>query len=145
MSNVTEEFRKEVNKLWTQAIEQLEDIKDTVLHTSDRVEAEVQRLRLERDKLLRKLGEQTLKLANQQTVPMPSAVKRTIEQLNEVLESLTSAEKGRKKKSRKKVTKKKKKVAKKKTSASKTGKKKPTTNKKKVKKTSSKKVGTTGA
>lgn len=135
MSNVTEDFRKEVNKLWNQAIEQLEELKDSVLHTSDRVEAEVQRLRLERDKLLRRLGEQTLKLANQQTVPLPQAVKRTIEQLNDVLESLTSAEKGRKK-----TKKKKKKVSKKKKVAKKTGTKKTTKKKTTKKKTTKKKV-----
>ena len=134
MAKVKDEFRKEVNKIWSQAIEQLEEIKDTVLRTNDRVETEIQRLRLERDKLIRRLGEQTLKLANQKTVPLPAVVKRTVEQLNDVLENLTSAEKGRKKKTKKKkVTKKKKKkatakkTATKKTTRKKTTKKKTTT------------------
>ncbi|MEM6731859.1 MAG: hypothetical protein AAF658_09895 [Myxococcota bacterium] len=134
MANVTEEFRKEVNKLWSSTIDQLEEIKDTVLRTNDRVEAEIQRLRLERDKLLRRLGEQTLKLANQQTVPLPSTVKRTIEQLNEVLETLTSAEKGRKKRKTKK------KAAKKKTTKKKTTAKKKATKKKATKKKTTKKA-----
>lgn len=120
MANVTDDFRKEVNKLWSHAIDQLEEIKETVLRTNGRVEAEVHRLKIERDKLLRRLGEQTLKLANQKTVPLPSVVKRTVQQLNEVLESLTSAENGRKKtKTSKKSTTRKKVASKKKSTSSK--------------------------
>lgn len=128
MANMTDEFRKEVNKLWSQAIDQLEEIKETVLRTNDRVEAEVQRLRLERDKLLRRLGEQTLKLANQQTVPLPAVLKRTVEQLNDVIESLTDAQSGRKKRGTKKKKKaaSKKKVTRKKTTKKKVTKKKTT-------------------
>lgn len=128
MANMTDEFRKEVNKLWSQAIDQLEEIKETVLRTNDRVEAEVQRLRIERDKLLRRLGEQTLKLANQQTVPLPTVLKRTVEQLNDVIESLTDAQSGRKKRGTKKKKKatSKKKVTRKKTTKKKVTKKKTT-------------------
>ena len=43
------------------------------------------RLRSERDKLLKILGEQTYRLANQGKLPLPSIVKHTVERLNRVL------------------------------------------------------------
>ncbi len=114
----SEDFRKQINEVWKQAINQLEDVKEAVLKSGDRVEAEVERLRLERDKLLKKLGEQTYKLANQGKLPMPGIVKQTVDRLNEVIDKMVKSgrkkktkrgkKKKTKKKARKKVTKKKK-------------------------------------
>lgn len=126
MSQRSDEFRKEVNKLWAHAIDQLEELRDGVLRTNDRVETEIQRLREERDKLLRRLGEQTFKLANRQTIPLPSVVRRTVKQLNDVLESLTSVELGRKKKPKKKTSGKKTSASSKKTTKAKARRKKTT-------------------
>lgn len=109
MNSSTDEFRKHVNELWSQTVDQLETLKDTVLRsTNDRVETEVQRLRMERDKLLQNLGEQTLKLINQEKVPVPAVVKKTVDRLNSVLDSLMSVEAQRSKgkgKGKKKATK----------------------------------------
>jgi hypothetical protein len=123
--NKRDDFRKQINEVWKQAIGQLEDVKDAVLKSgNNRVEAEVERLRLERDKLLRKLGEQTYKLANQGKLPMPGLVKQTVDRLNDVIDKMVK--KGRKKKTKKKTKRKTKKKATKK-KAKKTAKKKTAT------------------
>ena len=108
-----DDFRKQINEVWKQAMSQLEDVKKTVLKSTDRVEAELERLRLERDKLLKKLGEQTYKLANQGKVPLPGLVKQTVERLNDVIDSMVK--KKRKKRAKKKAKKKKTSKKKKKT------------------------------
>lgn len=125
-----DDFREQINEVWKHAINQLEDVKEVVLRSSDRVEAELGRLRLERDKLLKTLGEQTYKLANRGKLPMPKIVKQNVDRLNEVIDNMVK--KGRKKKAKtKKVTKKK--VSKK------TPKKKTKATKKKTKRTATKK------
>jgi hypothetical protein len=118
-----DDFRKQINEVWKQAINQLEDVKDVVLKSGDRMEAEVERLRLERDKLLKKLGEQTHKLANQGKLPMPGVVKQTVDRLNEVIDKMV---KSRKKKTKKRKTSKKKKKTTKKKAKKKVTKKKTT-------------------
>jgi hypothetical protein len=121
MTTRRDEFRRQINDVWKHAIGQLEDVKEAVLRStdrledvkevvargSDRVENELGRLRQERDKLLKKLGEQTYKLANQGSLPVPSLVKQTVDRLNEVIDKMV--EKGAKespKTRRKKTTKK---------------------------------------
>jgi sulfite reductase alpha subunit-like flavoprotein len=99
-----DEFRKQINEVWQHAMDQLEEVKEAVLRSGDRVEAEVEQLRMQRDKLLRKLGEQTHKLANQGKLPVPDVVKQTVDHLNEVIDKLV--EKSGKKKTKKKATKK---------------------------------------
>ncbi|MCK5689822.1 hypothetical protein KAI87_11160, partial [Myxococcota bacterium] len=86
-----DEFRKQVNELWKNAVDQLEEVKDIVLKSSNKFEADIQRLKIERDRLLKKLGEQTHKLAGQGQVPLPARVRTTIDRLNEVIESLVKA------------------------------------------------------
>jgi hypothetical protein len=88
----SDEFRRQVNELWKQAVDQLEEVKDTLTRSRGRIEADMLRLRRERDRLLRRLGEQTFRLANQGKLPMPSLVKRTVERLNEVIEGLVVEE-----------------------------------------------------
>ena len=92
MTQKRDDFVKNVNELWQNAIEQLEDVKEAVLRSRDRienrVELDVQRLRLERDRLLILLGEQTYKLANQGQLPVPEVVKRTVHRLNEVIDAM---------------------------------------------------------
>jgi len=122
----SDDFRNQVNDLWKQAIDQLEDVKNVVMRAQDRIETDIHKLRLERDNLLKKLGEQTYKLANQGKVPMPGVVKQTVERLNEVIDNMVEKQKRKKKKSKKKTSKKKKtkkKVTKKKTTRRSTRKK----------------------
>src|SRR5689334_3476100 len=98
----TAALKKQVNQLWKQAVDQLEEVKVVL---TDRFEGDLVRLREERDKLLRQLGEQTYKLANQGTLPVPAIIKRTVDRLNEVIDSIVSAQKQARKPA-KKVTKK---------------------------------------
>lgn len=107
MVSRSDELMKQVNELWRQAIDQLEEVKGMVSQQTGRWEADLHRLRLERDKLLKKLGEQTYKLANQGKVPLPAIVKATVDRLNEVIESLVAKQGNGKKRSTKKATKKK--------------------------------------
>jgi len=145
MKEKTQEFKKQFNELWKQTMTQLDDIKDVVLRSTDKLEKfdlEMERLRLERDKLLKSLGEQTLRwLEQSKDLPIPPMVRRTLNRLNEVAEGLTEKSKKAKKKApaKKKVAKKKavKKAPVKKKTAKKTAKK--TTKKKTTKKTVAKK------
>ena len=133
MREKTQEFKKQFNDLWKQTMGQLDDIKDVVLRSTDKLEKfdlEIERLRLERDKLLKKLGEQTLRwLDHSKDLRIPSVVRRTLERLNEVAEGLTEKSQKAKKKS----------ATKKKTVKKKTSKKAPT-KKKVAKKTTKKKT-----
>ncbi len=117
MARRSDDFRKQVNEIWKQAISQLEDIKDAVMRAQDRIEADIHKLRIERDNLLKKLGEQTYKLANQGKVPMPAVVKQTVDRLNEVIDSMVKKQR-RRKKTKKKAQKK---TTRKKTTKKKTG------------------------
>ena len=135
MKQKTQEFKKQFNDLWKQTMGHLDEIKDVVLRSTDRLEKfdlEIERLRLERDKLLKKLGEQTLRWVEQsKDLRIPPLVRRTLERLNEVAEGLTERTQKAKKKTptKKKVAKKKvtKKASSKKKVAKKTTKKKTTT------------------
>lgn len=120
MARRSDDFRKQVNEIWKHAIDQLEDVKNAVMRAQDRIEADLHKLRLERDNLLKKLGEQTYKLANQGKVPMPSVVKQTVDRLNEVIDSMVKKQRRRKKIKKKKAKKKtKRKTARKKTTTKK--------------------------
>ncbi len=81
----SEEFRKQVNDLWKHAVKQLEEAKEVLLRQRGRIEADLHRLRLERDKLLKKLGEQTYKFVNSGRVRVPEIIKHTVDRLNEVI------------------------------------------------------------
>ena len=123
------QIRDQINDVWQQAVTQLEEVKDALSRSAGRLEEDLVWLRSERDRLLKTLGEQTYRLANQGKLPMPAVVKRTVERLNEVIDSMVETQrkaKGGKKKTAKKATKKKtaKKKAAKKTTAKKTSKKK---------------------
>jgi hypothetical protein len=85
------ELRKQVNQLWKQAVDQLEEVKEVL---TGRLEEDLVRLRQERDRLLKTLGEQTYRLANQGKLPMPALIKRTVERLNAVLEGMMTVQRG---------------------------------------------------
>ncbi len=133
MTTRTDDIRRQVNGLWKQAVEQLDDVKrqgdaildaarkqavlqldaarkqaaqqlDTakkkLLENTDLFDSELKWLETQRDRLLRRLGEQTHKLAVEGKLPLPSFVRSTVEQLDEVLSRLVpkrSAKAARKK------------------------------------------------
>ena len=107
MTTRSDEFRRQVNELWKNAVDQLEEVKDVIVRSTGRFEADLQRLRHERDRLLKRLGEQTYKLANQGKLPMPAFVKSTVERLNDVVQSLVARQNGKKRTTTKKTTRKK--------------------------------------
>ena len=88
MASPREDIKKYANDLWQQAIDQIEEAKVFLVRSRDKFEEDFHRVRLERDKLLRTLGEQTLKLNNQGKITLPSPLRKTIEKLNEVIEEL---------------------------------------------------------
>src|SRR5687767_10671323 len=102
----SDDLKKQVNELWKQAIDQLEEVKEVIARSTTRFEADLQRLRLERDKLLKLLGEQTYRLANQGKFPVPVIVKNTVDRLNEVIDAIVSAHGKRPAKKKKTGTKK---------------------------------------
>jgi len=85
-----EELKKQVNVLWKQAVGQLEEVKDAVLKRTDRFDAELHWLKVERDRLLKLLGEQTHKLATQGKLPMPALVKTTVDRIDDVVGRLVA-------------------------------------------------------
>lgn len=90
MTTRTDDFRRQVNELWKQAVDQLEEVKDAIVRQTGRFDSEIDRLRGERDRLLQRLGEQTHKLATEGKLPMPAFVKVTVERLDDVLERLVA-------------------------------------------------------
>ncbi len=94
----TADMRRQVNELWKQAVDQLEAVKEVL---SGRLEEDLVRLRSERDKLLKTLGEQTYKLANQGKLPVPSIIKRTVDRLNDVIDGIVNAQRGARKTTKK--------------------------------------------
>src|SRR5689334_14313824 len=86
----SDDIRKQVNELWQEALKQLEEVKDVIVRSTDRLEADLQRLRSERDRLLKRLGEQTHKLASEGRLPMPAFLKVTIDRLNEVIDKIVA-------------------------------------------------------
>jgi hypothetical protein len=106
MSTASAEFRKQINEVWKQAIDQLETVKKVVLQSTDRFEADLERLRLERDKLLKRLGEQTYRLVNEGRLPIPSWVKETVDSLNVVVQNMVRKSRSHGSKRKKKVSRK---------------------------------------
>jgi hypothetical protein len=96
----TAELRKQVNQLWKQAVDQLEEVRGVL---QGRLAEDLVRLRGERDRLLKVLGEQTFKLTNQGKMPVPAILKRTVERLNNVIDGLVNAQRGGGGSSKKKV------------------------------------------
>ena len=83
-----DEMKRYANDLWQQAIDQIDEARDSLLKSRDRFEADMHRVRQERDRLLIKLGEQTLKLTRQDQLKLPKAVQQTIDRLNQLLDEL---------------------------------------------------------
>jgi hypothetical protein len=141
MSETGEDIRKQANQLWKQAIGQLEEVKEIFQQNRKRLEPDIQKLRGEKDKLLKKLGEHTYKLSQRDNVQMNAVARRTVDRLNEVINKLSKQEESAKpagkstaKKATTKKTATKKKTTKKKVTKKKTAAKKTTTKKSKVSK-----------
>jgi hypothetical protein len=71
-----------------QATHQLDAAKKVLLENTDRFDDELRWLKTERDRLLRRLGEQTHRLAVSGKLPLPAFVRSTVDRLDEVLSRL---------------------------------------------------------
>ena len=88
----TNQLLEQVNELLAQSVMQLEEAREVFGRSRDRVEREVGRLVREQDALLRQLGRQTYALAEQDVVPLPRVVKKTVLRLNEVIDRLVKTQ-----------------------------------------------------
>ena len=90
-------LKNRVGKFWKGAVAQIEGVRSQVEKTvrarGATLGKELDRLRDERDRLLSKLGEQTLTWVNKSPVPMPAVVKQTVTRLNAVVDSLKGSQK----------------------------------------------------
>jgi hypothetical protein len=97
-----DDLKKRMGKLWDGAVAQIEEVRDTVKARADsargQLEKEVGRLKGERDKLVLRLGEQTLEWVNKSPVRLPHVVQSTVDRLNGVISKLTGDKKPSKKK-----------------------------------------------
>lgn len=85
-----DDFRNQVNAMWQQAMDQLEDIKDALIGARGRFEKDIARLRDERDRLLKRLRSDIDDLVSKGKAP--EVVKKTVDRLNEVIERLIHVE-----------------------------------------------------
>jgi hypothetical protein len=81
-----------MGKLWKETVAQIEEVRDTVKARAGtaraQIEKEVKRLKGERDKLVVRLGEQTLDWVNKSPVRVPAVVQGTVDRLNDVIERM---------------------------------------------------------
>ncbi len=121
----TDELTKQALDLWKKTVDQLDDISKSLMKSSglDKLKFDKVKLMTDRDKLFRRLGEQTYALIEKGKVKMPQPLLDTYERIRKLMDRILGVKKApAKKKPAKKVTKKvvkkptKRKPAKKKTS-----------------------------
>ncbi len=88
-----DDLKQRVGKLWQTTVAQIEGVRDTVKARAgsarEQFEKELSRLKSERDKLIVRLGEQTLEWVNKSPVRVPTVVQGTVDRLNDVIGRLT--------------------------------------------------------
>lgn len=83
-----EDLRRTANDLWKHAVSQIEDVRGLVRRTADRLDLDVERLRDNGDRVLRRLGEHASKLSHQDAISVPSVLRRSVDRLTDVLDRL---------------------------------------------------------
>jgi hypothetical protein len=106
MTLTSDNLKQQANDLWKQAVDQLDEVKKAVLKQRGRFESDLSRLVGERDKLLKELGQQTRRLANQGSIHVPKFLRDTADNLNQVIGRITNSHRPAKKRAggKKKVT-----------------------------------------
>ncbi len=89
MKTRSDDMKQYANMLWKEALSQLEDVRKFMDQSRGQLDIEMHKLCAERRRLMIKLGEQTYKLAEQDTVPLPKVVKATCQQLSKVISNMT--------------------------------------------------------
>jgi hypothetical protein len=87
-----DDLKKRMGKFWQSTVAQIEEVRDNVKARAgtarQQLEKEVKRLKGERDKLLVRLGEQTLEWVNKSPVRLPGVVQTTVDRLNHVIDEM---------------------------------------------------------
>ncbi len=131
MATKREDISAQALELWKKTLAQLDEISKSLKMSSvvGRLKADSLRLIQERDKLLKRLGEETYKLIDKNKIKVPDPLKRLYDRIRVQADKLIGSRKAKKtpkKKGARKVTKKpaKRKVVRKKTTGKKAAKKK---------------------
>ena len=115
MSERAEEMRKQAIDLWKKTVSQLEQISKTLRASGiERFKAERDRLLAERDKLFRRLGEETFKQIEARKIKVPKPIQDIYVRIRNLMDVLIMQKKPKKKAAKKKKPAKKKKTTKKK-------------------------------
>lgn len=86
MTTRSEGLRSQVQDIVKQAVVQVEGVSGVVVRTvADRLDLDVDALRNRRNKMLRRLGKQSARLA-EQDIPMPNVVRSTLGLVNNLLD-----------------------------------------------------------
>jgi hypothetical protein len=116
MAERAEEMRKQAIELWNKTVAQLEQISKTLRASGiERFKAERDRLLAERDKLFKRLGEETFKLIEARKIKVPKAIQDIYVKIRNLMDVLIMQKRpkkaAKKKTARKKPVKKAKKKA----------------------------------
>ena len=116
MAERAEVMRKQALDLWKKTVAQLEQISKTLRASGiEKFKAERDRLLAERDKLFKRLGEETFKLIEARKIKVPKPIQDIYVRIRNLMDVLIMQKKPKKKTARKKPVKKaKKKTTKKK-------------------------------
>jgi len=82
-----DEIIKQVNAFWQQAVDQIEEVKDSWTRSGSRLSEDLARLGKDRDRVLKIVGEQTQRLAE---APLPEFLNRIVVRVNTVIERATN-------------------------------------------------------
>ena len=107
MADRAEQMRKQALDLWKMTVAQLEQISKTLRTTGiERFKAERTRLLSERDKLFKRLGEETYKLIEARKIKVPRPIQDIYVRIRNLMDVLIMQKKPKKKAARKKPVKK---------------------------------------
>ena len=121
MVDQVEKLQKQAVDLWKKTVKQLDDISKSLMKASklDQLQFDRARLLQERDRLFKRLGEETYKLIDMGKIRVPKPIQDIYKRIRKVMDGIMLAKPGKKKKPAKK------KAAKKKPAKKKAARKKP--------------------
>ena len=102
MTEKVEEARKQALKLWKKTVVQMEKVSKQLIQTSGLERAS--KLLAERDKLFKRLGEETYRLIDQRRVKVPKTVQEIYLRIRDLMDRIIMQQKPRRKKATKKTT-----------------------------------------
>ena len=107
MAERAEVMRKQAIDLWKKTVAQLEQISKTLRASGiEKFKAERDRLLAERDKLFKRLGEETFKLIEARKIKVPKPIQDIYVRIRNLMDVLIMQKKPKKKAARKKPVKK---------------------------------------